>query len=85
MIHSFYDVGEACEKLAYYNFVNHCYDGRVNRWLRAVTSGTNFANANNNGNANNWDASNVNGVCPIIEPCALVDQDVVAGQKIRKA
>lgn len=63
---SFYDVGEACEKLAYYNFVNHCYDGRVHRWLRAVASGTAFARAGNDGDASNWDASYVIGVCPLI-------------------
>lgn len=29
-----------------------------------VQSATNFANVNNNGNANNWNASNSNGVRP---------------------
>ena len=32
---------------------------RVNWWLRAVASSTNFCNVNNNGNANNNDASNL--------------------------
>lgn len=35
--------------------------------LLRVASGTNFCNANSNGNANTNNASNVNGVRPLIE------------------
>ena len=38
---------------------------RANWWLRTVVSGTNFANVNNNGNANYNNASYSNGVRPI--------------------
>ena len=37
---------------------------RANWWLRDVVSATNFANVNNNGNANYNNASNSNGVRP---------------------
>ncbi|MCC8047308.1 MAG: DUF6273 domain-containing protein [Clostridiales bacterium] len=41
---------------------------RANWWLRDVVSASNFANVNNNGNANYNNASNVNGVRPILIP-----------------
>ena len=37
---------------------------RANWWLRGVVSATNFANVNNNGNANYNNASNSNGFRP---------------------
>ena len=37
---------------------------RANWWLRDVVSATNFANVNNNGNANYNNASNGNGIRP---------------------
>ena len=38
---------------------------RANWWLRSAVSSANFANVNNNGNANYNNASNSNGVRPI--------------------
>ena len=38
---------------------------RANWWLRDVVSATNFANVNNNGNANYNNASNGNGIRPL--------------------
>ena len=37
---------------------------RANWWLRDVVSAANFANVNNNGNANYNNASNGNGIRP---------------------
>lgn len=63
---SFYDVGEACEKLPIFNFINHVKYSRSNLWLRAVASASDFAFANNGGYAHNNHASLSWGVSPII-------------------
>ena len=54
---------------------------RANWWLRDVSSGTNFANVNNNGNANNNGASNSNGVRPDFGKCR---QDLSIGKHFNR-
>ena len=63
---SFYDVGEACEKLPIFNFINHVKYSRYFLWLRAVASASNFAYAHNDGGASHINASGSWGVSPII-------------------
>ena len=46
-----YDVGEACQQLPIFKFINHVRFDRVHFWLRAVTGTTYFAYAGSNGNA----------------------------------
>ena len=67
---SAHDVGEGFEKLPVFNFINPVEYQRAYWWLRAVVSGSNFANVNSNGNANYNNASNSNGVRPIVKTCA---------------
>ena len=45
---------------------------RANWWLRDVVSGANFANVNNNGNANYNSASNSNGIRPDFDIPSIV-------------
>lgn len=64
---SFFDVGEACEKLPLYNFVNHVTaHGRIDFWLRAVSYSATFAIASHGGGATDWNASTSFGVVPLI-------------------
>ena len=63
---SFYDVGEACEKLAIFNFINHVEYSRSNFWLRAVASSAGFANAGNGGGARGSSASYEHPLRPLI-------------------
>ncbi|MBR6289354.1 MAG: hypothetical protein IKR19_08465 [Acholeplasmatales bacterium] len=63
---SFYDVGEACEKLAVFNFINHIEYSRSHFWLRAVASATRFAFATSSGDANSGSASASLSLRPLI-------------------
>ena len=63
---SFYDVGEACQKLPIFNFINPVYFSRWYFWLRAVASSTFFCAVNGHGVANHSNASNSHGVRPLI-------------------
>ena len=63
---SFYDVGEACEKLPIFNFINHVKYSRYFLWLRAVASASYFASADSYGGVNCSNASHSWGVSPII-------------------
>ena len=46
---SLYDIGEANEKLAVFNFINHVEYTRSSFWLRSVASSAYFVYATNNG------------------------------------
>lgn len=62
-----YDVGEACQQLPIFKFINHVRLARVRFWLRAVTSATTFAFADGNGSAGSYYASHSDvGVRPLI-------------------
>ncbi|MBR6289248.1 MAG: hypothetical protein IKR19_07935 [Acholeplasmatales bacterium] len=63
---SYYDVGEACEKLAVFNFINHTEYLRSNFWLRAVANTTAFAYASYVGGGNPGYASNSYPLRPLI-------------------
>ncbi|MBR6289232.1 MAG: hypothetical protein IKR19_07855 [Acholeplasmatales bacterium] len=63
---SAYDVGEACEKLAVFNFINHVEYSRSYFWLRAVAGATNFADALNHGRASHDNASHSLSLRPLI-------------------
>ena len=63
---SFYDVGEACEKLPIFNFINHVKYSPSSLWLRAVASASHFAGAVYNGSAGYHHAGHLWGVSPII-------------------
>ncbi|MBR6289207.1 MAG: hypothetical protein IKR19_07730 [Acholeplasmatales bacterium] len=63
---SSYDVGESCEKLAVFNFINHTEYGRSYSWLRAVTDASKFAYATYNGGANGGGASDSLSLRPLI-------------------
>lgn len=63
---SFYDVGEACEKLPIFNFINHVKYSRSDLWLRAVASASSFAHVSGLGHAGNGNAGYSWGVSPII-------------------
>lgn len=62
---SFYDVGEACEKLPIFNFKGHSYTPE-HFWLRAVTSSTSFCFASDSGASFPNTADSVFGVRPLI-------------------
>ena len=61
-----YDVGEACNKLPIFNYVNHVAFSRSHFWLRAVTSASRFASAGTDGNATDGSASDVIWVRPLL-------------------
>ncbi|MBR6289231.1 MAG: hypothetical protein IKR19_07850 [Acholeplasmatales bacterium] len=63
---SCYDVGEACEKFAVFNFINHIEYNRSDFWLRAVVSATNFAVAPGVGYANSSNANSSISLRPLI-------------------
>ena len=63
---SFYDIGEACEKLAVFNFINHVEFSRSNFWLRSVANSTAFCFAGGYGYADRGNASASHGVRPLI-------------------
>lgn len=63
---SFYDVGEACEKLAVFNFINHVEYSRSNFWLRCVASSMYFALAVGSGDAGHTYASDSHALRPLI-------------------
>ena len=65
---SFYDVGEACEKLPIFNFINHVKYSRSCLWLRAVASDGRFVVANGSGDAGSGESgtSDLCNVSPII-------------------
>ena len=64
---SCYDVGEACQQLPLFKFINHVRLARVSFWLRAVSSTTFFASASGYGGASNDGASySDGGVRPLI-------------------
>lgn len=63
---SFYDVGEGYEKLPVFNFIHPVTFSRVNFWLRAVASATDFARVNDNGYVGSNGTSGFNGVRPLI-------------------
>ncbi len=54
---SFYDVGEGCQQLPVYKFINHTRYSRTSLWLRAVASSSYFAYADGGGRANYYGAS----------------------------
>ena len=63
---SFRDVGEACQKLPIFNFINPVYFSRWDFWLRAVASSTTFCVVYGDGHASYGYASNSRGVRPLI-------------------
>lgn len=64
---SIYDVGEACEKLPLFNFINHVQAvGRSGFWLRAVSTSAAFASAHSHGDSGYSFASTSLGVVPLI-------------------
>lgn len=63
---SFRDVGEACQKLPIFNFINPVYFSRWALWLRAVASSPNFCVVGSHGHAHGNNASNSFGVRPLI-------------------
>lgn len=64
---SFFDVGDDCERLPIYQFKNHVVSSREWFWLKAVASGSNFAHADDGGDAANGNASDsYGGVRPLI-------------------
>ena len=50
MSSSYFDTGEACQKLAVFNFINHIEFGRNMFWLRDVAAFDRFAAADASGN-----------------------------------
>lgn len=65
---SFYDIGEACEKLPIFNFINYVKYSRSCLWLRAVASDGRFVVANGSGDAGSGESgtSDLCNVSPII-------------------
>ena len=63
---SFYDVGEACQKLPIFNFINPVYFSPWYFWLRAVADSTYFCLVYTNGDAGYGSASYSYGVRPLI-------------------
>ena len=63
---SFRDVGEACQKLPIFNFINPVYFSRWDFWLRAVASSTIFCRVYTYGGADGGAASYSYGVRPLI-------------------
>ena len=61
-----YDTGEACMKLPVFNFINYVQFSRWTFWLRGVASSSYFCHAGSSGYARAWDASDSNGVRPVI-------------------
>ena len=62
-----YDVGEACQQLPIFKFINHVRLARGKYWLRAVTRTTHFALADDIGSASFGNASHSgHGVRPLI-------------------
>ena len=62
---SFYDIGEGCEKLPVFNFINPVQYARINQWLRVVASSTGFAHVHGNGVAAYGTAGNSHAVRPL--------------------
>ncbi len=63
---SFFDVGEANEKLAVFNFINPVEYARFAIWLRDVSSATAFTNVNGSGVAVSSGASTNRALRPLI-------------------
>ena len=63
---SFRDVGEACQKLPIFNFINPVYFSRWLFWLRAVAGSAYFCHVSYDGTAHASNASNSYGVRPLI-------------------
>ncbi|MBR6289236.1 MAG: hypothetical protein IKR19_07875 [Acholeplasmatales bacterium] len=63
---SFYDIGESCEKLAVFNFINHTEYGSWAFWLRGVASAHYFTRAGYDGGAHNNPASGSFPLRPLI-------------------
>ena len=63
---SCYDIGEACEKLAVFNFINHVEYSRSGFWLRDVANSSQFAVPNYGGTADRNYASNDIAIRPLI-------------------
>ena len=64
---SCYDVGEACQQIPLFKFINHVRFARVAFWLRAVSSTTSFALASGVGDAGYYHAfDSGSGVRPLI-------------------
>ncbi|MBR6289243.1 MAG: hypothetical protein IKR19_07910 [Acholeplasmatales bacterium] len=63
---SFCDIGESCEKLAVFNFINHVEYNRLHFWLRSVASATGFARADGDGGAFFYGASGSYSLRPLI-------------------
>jgi hypothetical protein len=63
---SLHDVGESCEKLAVFNFINQVEYSRSSFWLRAVASSTYFAYSNSVGYATVGNASFDTALRPLI-------------------
>ena len=61
-----YNTGEACEKLAVFNFINHVEYSRSNFWLRSVVSASFFAVAGAIGYSDRAGASDSHGLRPLI-------------------
>ena len=61
-----YDVGEACNKLPIFNYINFVAFSRDRFWLRAVASASYFALADVNGRAYDLSASGVYWVRPLL-------------------
>ena len=63
---SAYDIGEACEKLAVFNFINQVEYGRLTFWLRAVSNTVTFTASSNFGTAFSSTASSSFSLRPLI-------------------
>ena len=61
-----HDIGEACSKLAVFNFINHTEYSGSHFWLRAVSTSSKFARAHGAGCAGSVLASEEHSIRPLI-------------------
>ena len=62
-----YDIGEACQQLPIFKFINHVRNGRYYFWLRGISCSTNYTIAGNHGFAGETAASRSDfGIRPLI-------------------
>lgn len=61
-----HNIGEGCEKLPVFNFINPVQFSRSSFWLRGVTSAATFYGVSSTGNASYTGASTALGVRPLI-------------------